>query len=234
VVSDSVKRALEGEKLSSLLAAVLGGSADNAGKGNAMMRGPGGAQKAAEEKREANVAELVPSMQMLTAELKADIDAGRIQIRMEPRGLVVSFKQAALFPSGEDEVSVAAYGGLEKVAGAIRKLSNPVRLEGHTDSVPISTARFRSNWELSAARAIAIMDLLSKRFNLARERLSIAGYADNAPVAPNDSDDGRARNRRVDVVILNEQGVIGEPGKPEAAKPEARKTATGGAETARK
>jgi chemotaxis protein MotB len=129
---------------------------------------------------------------------------------------------------------VAAYGGLEKVAGAIRKLSNPVRLEGHTDSVPISTARFRSNWELSAARAIAIMDLLSKRFNLARERLSIAGYADNAPVAPNDSDDGRARNRRGDGVILNEQGVIGEPGKPEAAKPEARKTATGGAETARK
>jgi chemotaxis protein MotB len=234
MVSDSVKRALQGEKLSSMIAAVLGGSADNAGKGNAMMRGPGGAQKATEEKKDPKVAELVPSMEMLTAELKADIDAGRIQVNMEPRGLVVSFKQAALFPSGEDEVSPEAYGGLEKVAGAISKLPNPVRLEGHTDSVPISTARFRSNWELSAARAIAIMDLLSKRFNLPRERLSIAGYADNAPVASNDSDAGRARNRRVDVVILNEQGVIGEPGKPEAAQPEAGKAAPGSAGAARK
>ncbi len=217
MVSESVKRALEGEKLSSMIAAVLGGSADNAGKGNAMMRGPGGAQKATAEKKDPKVAELVPSMKILTEELKADIDAGRIQVNMEPRGLVISFKQAALFPSGEDEVSPAAFSGLQKVAAAIHKLPNPVRLEGHTDSVPISTARFRSNWELSAARAIAIMDLLSKRFDLPRERLSIAGYADNAPVASNDSEDGRARNRRVDVVILNEQGVIGEPGKqPEA------------------
>jgi chemotaxis protein MotB len=126
---------------------------------------------------------------------------------------VVSFNQAALFPSGEDIISPDAYDGLEKVAAAIKKLPNPVRLEGHTDSVPIRTARFRSNWELSAARSIALLELLSSRFAVPRPRMSIAGYADSAPVASNDTDEGRARNRRADIVILNEQGVLAEPAK---------------------
>jgi len=232
--SDSVKKAFDGGKFSSMIASVLGGSADNVGKGNAMMRGPGGAHKITEEKKDPKVAELAPSMQVLTAELKADIEAGRIQVNMEARGLVVSFKQAALFPSGEDEVSPAAYNGLEKVAAAIAKLPNPVRLEGHTDSVPIKTARFRSNWELSAARAIAIMELLSTRFGVPRERLSIAGYAETAPVSSNDDEQGRTRNRRVDIVILNDQGVIGEPSKAEAAPPDASQAGAPGAKGANK
>jgi chemotaxis protein MotB len=137
---------------------------------------------------------------------------------MQPRGLVVSFNQAALFPSGEDVISPDAYNGLEKVAAAINKIPNPVRLEGHTDSVPIRTARFHSNWELSAARSIALLELLSTRFGVSRQRMSIAGYADSAPVASNETEEGRAHNRRADIVILNEQGVIGEPAKgPEPA-----------------
>src|SRR5438067_1720779 len=144
-VSESVKKALEGEKMSAMIAAVLGGSADTKGQGSAMMRGPGGAQRATEDKKEAQLAELLPTLKMLTEELKKEIEAGRIQVNMEARGLVVSFKQAALFPSGEDVISAEAYPGIESVAAAIRKVPNPVRLEGHTDSVPINTARFRSN-----------------------------------------------------------------------------------------
>jgi chemotaxis protein MotB len=219
-VSDSVKRALEGEKLSSILAAVLGGAVDNVGKGNAMMRGPGGTRRVQEEKKEQKMAELVPSMKVLTEDLKDEIAAGRIRINMEARGLVVSFQQAALFPSGEDVVSPGAIGAMEKVVRAIAKLPNPVRLEGHTDSVPIKTARFRSNWELSAARSIAIMELLATRFGLPRERMSIAGYANVAPVASNDTEAGRAKNRRVDIVILSEQGVLAEPLKADVAAPE--------------
>ncbi len=212
-VSDSVKKALEGEKLSSMLAAVLGGSVDNVGKGNAMMRGPGGAQKAPVEKTDPKMAELLPSLKVLSEQLKSEIQSGKIQISMEPRGLVVSFKQAALFPSGEDVVSVGAIEALGKVAKALAAIPNPVRLEGHTDSVPIKTARFRSNWELSAARSIAIMELLATRFGVARERLSVAGYANVVPIASNDTEEGRAKNRRADVVILNEQGILAEPGK---------------------
>ncbi len=104
-VSESVKKALEGDKMSAMIAAVLGGALDDKGKGSAMMRGPGGAQKAAEERKEPKMAELLPSLKLLTEELKKEIAAGRIQVSMEARGLVVSFKQAALFPSGEDVIS---------------------------------------------------------------------------------------------------------------------------------
>jgi len=156
---------------------------------------------------------LLPSLKILSVALKKEIDAGEIQISMQARGLVVSFNQAALFPPGGDEIAPDAYGGLEKVASAIAQMPNPVRLEGHTDSTPINTSRFHSNWELSAARSIAILELLSNKFGVPRARLSIAGYADTAPIASNDTDAGRARNRRADIVILNEQGVIAEPAK---------------------
>jgi chemotaxis protein MotB len=212
-VSDSVKRALEGEKMSQVVAAILGGTVTDTGKGNAMMRGPGGATQSAEAKKDAKLAELTPSLKVLSEELKKEIEEGRIQISMQPRGLVVSFNQAALFAPGEDVISPEAYSGLEKVAAAIAKMANPVRLEGHTDSTPINTPRFHSNWELSSARSIAILELLTHKFNVPRERLSIAGYADTAPIASNDTEEGRARNRRADIVILNEQGVIAEPAK---------------------
>jgi chemotaxis protein MotB len=213
-VSESVKKALEGDHMPAVLAAILGGTVGDKGRGNAMQHGPGGTVKAAEEKPA--VAELVPSLKILSEELKAEIESGQIEVSMQTRGLVVSFTQAALFPSGEDVISPEAYSGLEKVAGAINKIPNPVRLEGHTDSVPIRTARFRSNWELSAARSIALLELLSTRFGVPRTRMSIAGYAESAPVASNDTEVGRARNRRADIVILNEQGIMGEPVKAAA------------------
>ncbi|HEX5430811.1 MAG TPA: flagellar motor protein MotB [Bryobacteraceae bacterium] len=210
-VSDSVKKALEGEKMSAMLAAILGGTISDTGKGNAMMRGPGGREKAPEPKKTEKLAELLPSLEVLTEQLKSEIKSGKIRISMEPRGLVVSFNQAALFASGQDTILPEAYPDLAKIAAAINKIPNPVRLEGHTDSVPIRNQRFRSNWELSAARSIALLEVLSNQFGSSRSRMSIAGYADNAPVASNATEEGRARNRRVDIVILNEQGVIAEP-----------------------
>jgi chemotaxis protein MotB len=155
--------------------------------------------------------DLLPSLEYLNAVLKREIEKGEMQISLQPRGLVVSLRQAAFFPSGEDKIDPATYPSLEKVATAIAQLANPVRLEGHTDAVPISTARFHSNWDLSAARAIAVLELLSHRFAIPQNRLAVAGYAETAPVAPNDREEGRARNRRVDIVILNQKQVIEEP-----------------------
>lgn len=212
-VSDSVKKALEGDKASAMIAAILGGAADDKGKGNVMMKGPGGVQKPAPTTAEEKMVELVPSLAVLSKALKAEIDAGRIQVNLEPRGLVVSFQQATLFPSGEDVISESASESLEKVAAAMAKIPNPARLEGHTDSRLIRNSRFRSNWELSAARSIALLEVLSTRFHAPRGRISIAGYAENAPLASNDTEEGRARNRRVDIVILSEQGSLAEPGK---------------------
>jgi chemotaxis protein MotB len=219
-IAESVKKALAGEKMRTIIVTVLGGPAEMKSQGNAMMRGPGGSNEPPQPGKEEKVVELLPSLQVLTAELKAEIEAGRIQVIMEPRGLVVSFQQAALFPSGEDVISPQAYASLGKLAAAMSRVPNPVRLEGHTDSRPINNSRFRSNWELSAARSIALLELLSTRFHVGRERISIAGYAENAPRAPNDTEEGRARNRRVDIVILNEQGVLAEPGQAEPGRVE--------------
>ena len=169
-VSESVKKALEGEKMGALIAAVLGGTVDNRGQGNAEMHGPGGEKRLTPDKpenREGKLAELMPSLQVLSSELKTEIDAGRIQISMEPRGLVVSFKQAALFPPGDDAISPDALPSLGKIAAAIARIPNPVRLEGHTDSRKISTARFHSNWDLSAVPKI----VESLRHSCASDRL---------------------------------------------------------------
>ena len=112
---------------------------------------------------------------------------------------------------------------LAKVATSLRDLPNKVRLEGHTDSIPIHTARFRNNWELSAARGIAMLDVLSAKYAIPAERFAIAGYADTSPVASNDTEEGRKRNRRVDIVVLNRLTALPDSGPaPAVAKSEAK------------
>ena len=82
-----------------------------------------------------------------------------------------------------------------------------------TDAVPIHNARYRSNWELSSARSVTMLELLTTRYNVSENRLSVGGYAETVPIASNDNAEGRAQNRRVDIVILNENGLRGEPGR---------------------
>ncbi len=219
-VSESVRRALEENQIASAIAGILGGAVGEKGKGNAMLKGPGGT-KTEPTSKEKNLfwADLVPSLQLLTQELQSEITAGKLSVKLEPRGLVVSLSEAAFFPTGEDTIDPATYPSIEKIAAAVRKLPNPVRLEGHTDSVPIHNARFRSNWELSAARAIAMLNLLTTRFGVEARRLAVVGYADTLPVESNDTEEGRARNRRVDVVILNRLGFEVEPAPPAPAAP---------------
>jgi chemotaxis protein MotB len=149
------------------------------------------------------VPELMPSMTRLAEALTAELRTGRIEVHLETRGMVVSLRQAAFFPSGGAVIAASGFSSLEKISGTIRDLPNSVRLEGHTDSAPIRTRRFRSNWELSTARSIAVLELLEGRFGIPASRFAVSGYADTKPVDSNDSAEGRAHNRRVDIVILN-------------------------------
>lgn len=221
-VSDSVKKAFDKNEVSALVENILGGAVDQKGKGNSMHHGPGGTKQATgtevNKVNTAQAAALLPSLEALTRELAPEIRAGKIEISLQPRGLVISFQQAALFPSGEDVIAEASVPSVGKVAAAIQRLPNPVRLEGHTDSVPIHNSRFRSNWDLSAARSIALLELMANRFSVSNERLSIAGYADNDPAGDNATAQGRARNRRVDVVILSASGLQGEPKRAPVAQ----------------
>ncbi len=212
-VSESVKRALEENQVATAIAGILGGAADDKGKGNAMMRGPGGTKKGADEPAPSatKIVELLPSERFLSQELKEDIESGKVTIEMTGRGLVVSLREAAFFQPGDDSIAAPAYQTISKIAESIRQLPNPVRLEGHTDSIPIHNSRFRSNWELSAARAIAMLEILTFEFELPHRRFAIAGYADTAPLDSNETEIGRAHNRRVDVIILNQNGLISEP-----------------------
>ena len=228
-VADSVKKALEGESFTSMVKVLLGGAVDQKGQGNAEHNGPGGQKKVVkvEPTPQGQIVELLPSLELLSKELEQEIKSGKLQISMGARGLTISFMQAALFPSGEDEIAPAFYPTIDKIVDVMKHVPNPVRTEGHTDSVPIHNSRFRSNWELSAARSIALVELFIDR-GVQRERLSIAGYADTAPLDSNDTEEGRQRNRRVDIVILNEKGIQGEPERappPAQAKHEASRAA---------
>ena len=159
-----------------------------------------------------DVVELAPSLKALTVDMEKEIKDGKVEVHLEPRGLVVSLKQTAFFPSGADVIDPKTYPIVEKLAAALNAVGNPLRIEGHTDSQPIHTARFRSNWELSAARSIAMMEILATQFAVDRKRVAVVGFADNNPEASNDTPEGRAKNRRVDIVIMNQMAL-----KPKAA-----------------
>ena len=214
-VSESVRQALEEGQVTAAIAGILGGAPGRTGKGNAMVKGKAGAGDKAQPKEaegQQYLAELLPTLQFLTAELKSEIGAGKLQLRLESRGLVVSLTEAAFFPSGQDMINPGGYASIGKIAEAIRRLPNPVRLEGHTDSVPIHNERFRSNWELSVARGLSMLTLLTHRFEVPSRNCPSRATPITGPLRPNDTEDGRARNRRVDIVILNKLGYELEPG----------------------
>ena len=203
-VSSSVRQALEYGQMSSAIAGVL-----KQGK-------PGNAPDAKKDAPppEPPRPDLVQSMNTLSVKLEGELKAGKMGLKLEPRGLVVSMRESAFFASGDDAINPASFATIEKVATVVRSLPNQVRLEGHTDSKPIRTSRFRSNWELSAARSIAMLELFASRFGVPIERMAVAGYAENAPTGSNETEEGRARNRRVDVVLLT----IGSAGQEPAPK----------------
>lgn len=219
-VSESVRKALEHGGVPSAVRELWGGTVDDKGKGNAQMQGPGGTIRVDKPPKElpTGAAELLPSMQYLGNELKDDIKAGKLNMRLETRGLVISLREAAFFSSGDDAIRSESLPSIGKMAAVLRDLPNPVRLEGHTDSVPIHNSRFKSNWELSAARSIAMLEVLNKKFDIPAERFAVAGYAETIPVDSNDTEEGRAHNRRVDIVIVNRNMLILDSG-PESATP---------------
>ena len=171
-VSDGVKKALEGDKITAMVAAMINGPTKEK-PGQDRINVPDTAEPTTREQQQ--IAELLPSLRLLSSELSEEIRQGKIQLTMTDRGLSISFAQTALFPSGEDFISADAHESIGKVAAAIVRLPNPVRLEGHTDARPISTPRFHSNWDLSSARSIALLKILTERFGVPPGKLSVAG-----------------------------------------------------------
>jgi chemotaxis protein MotB len=125
-----------------------------------------------------------------------------VSIKMGRDGLIISLREAGFFPSGSATPRPDSIGALRQIAALIGQSPYDMRIEGHTDNVPIHNAEFDSNWELSSARATRIARIFLELHTIAPHRLSAAGYAEFHPVADNNSPEGRAENRRVDLVIL--------------------------------
>lgn len=129
--------------------------------------------------------------------------SNNIKIVENERGIVISILDNILFESGRAELSDASKPILNKMAQLLKTLPNDIRIEGHTDNIPIETNEFPSNWHLSMERATNTAYYLMHEQGLIQERVSVVGNSEFKPVAENDTPENRALNRRVDIVILN-------------------------------
>jgi chemotaxis protein MotB len=150
--------------------------------------------------QEANLSTLQAELQQA---LRHEIAQHSVALHRETEGLVISLREFGFFDSGSAAMKPSALPALDRIASILAVRTCRLRIEGHTDNVPIHTAQMESNWELSTARSTELVRLLIVRYQFSPERLAAAGYAEYHPIASNDSPQGRAQNRRVDIVILS-------------------------------
>jgi len=156
------------------------------------------------------------TIQGIKAKLDQFAKENNIQTKLvssiEERGLVVSIQDTLLFASGSADITPNAREILRKISSVLAASPNYIKVEGHTDNLPINTSRFPSNWELSVLRATNVLQILTKEGGINPERLSATGYGEYRPIADNSTLEGRSANRRVDLIILRSKYDSVEPG----------------------
>jgi chemotaxis protein MotB len=135
--------------------------------------------------------------------LGKEIAKHEIQMRATPEGLVVSLSEVGFFNSGEATLIEDGKSTLARIAHVLNEKGFQIRVEGHTDNVPIHNPHFKSNWELSTARATEVVSLLVEQYGFDPQQISAAGFSEYHPVASNGTDDGRKANRRVDLIVVS-------------------------------
>ncbi len=137
---------------------------------------------------------------------------GNIDVKLQERGVVISIKAQVSFKSGSADIEKNSQEDIIKIGKDIlSKIPNKhIRVEGHTDNIPINSALYPSNWYLSSARATSVLTLLIDKAGINPKLISAVGYGEQAPLVPNDSDANREKNRRVDIVILRDSSSQGE------------------------
>jgi len=162
-----------------------------------------GSRTGATDPHQAYRPDMAQMRQELNASLAEEIQAHTVAVTPTKEGIVVSLRELGFFDSGSIALHPSAMQTLERFVRVVGPMGARVRIEGHTDNIPIHNGRFDSNWELSTSRATEIIKLFISRYGMAPERLSASGYGEYYPVASNATSEGRALNRRVDLVILN-------------------------------
>lgn len=153
--------------------------------------------------REARKQRLSNQLSML---LQKQINAGSLQVRETSDGISINLLEFLMFESGKADIKPAAFPTLDTLTVFLSTVPYNIRVEGHTDNVPINTAQFPSNWQLSVTRAMNTGYYILQKGIIPQTRMSIAGYSEYRPVATNDNYEGRAQNRRVEIVILSDTG----------------------------
>jgi len=182
------------------------------GKAEILTPGKGGQDDLVHRKRShAETKDFEEIKAAIEANLKLHGAQDKVSVEVTKRGLVVTLKEAGFFDSGSADVVKSSYSLLAKVAESLVHYNNPIRVEGNTDNVPISSRFFKSNWELSTARATNIVHYLIENYKFQPEKISAVGYGEYRTIADNEDETGRRKNRRVDIVLLATEGEGSEP-----------------------
>jgi len=162
------------------------------------------AQKRMEElrKAQAQAEERAAQFRKLVSQFKALTDAGKLQVEIRENRMIVRLGDKILFDPGKTDLKPEGKDALTQVTAVLKTLPNRnFQVAGHTDNVPIKSKRFRSNWDLSTARAVEVTNFMIAA-GMEPKRLSAAGYADQSPVAPNDTPANMAKNRRIEITLV--------------------------------
>jgi len=134
--------------------------------------------------------------------LAPEIRNHAVEIKSRRAGIIISLREIGFYESGSPTLRPSSKDAIDRLAAILKVRTEGLRIEGHTDNIPIHNGRFASNWELSTARASDLVKLLIDRYQFDPTRLSAAGYAEYHPVSANDTPEGRGRDRRVDIIIV--------------------------------
>lgn len=151
--------------------------------------------------------------------LAPEIHRHVVEIKQQREGLVISLREMGFFESGSATMRRSSVDAIERLVSVLRDRPEMLRIEGHTDNVPIHNAHFNSNWELSTARAMELLRIFVIDYKIAPERLTVSGYGEYHPVDTNDTPEGRGHNRRVDIVVLSVPMFPSGSGKNAVPKP---------------
>lgn len=158
--------------------------------------------------------------------LAPEIRSHVVELKAQREGLVISLREIGFFESGSASLRSSSLGAVDRLAAVLKKRDEALRIEGYTDNIPIHNAQFESNWELSTSRATELIKTFINRYDFSPDRLAAAGYAEYHPVDSNKTPEGRAHNRRVDIVVLKsrpapaiDQATPGPASAPSLSKP---------------
>ncbi len=151
--------------------------------------------------QEAAQRQVEKSVKQLREVLQEEIRDGKLQVDQDRKRIVIRIEERGSFPSGSSDMTPAFQAMLDRIAGELVDLPGVLTIEGHTDDIPIRTARFQSNWDLSAARASSVANGLLRSPQVDPARMQVQGFAETRPRAENASAEGRALNRRVEIVV---------------------------------